>query len=224
MASPSPVVDWTPEKREFFDTLSSEFLAHYSLGRTFIAVDGIDGAGKTRFADAFAERLGRNGHAVFRASIDGFHRPRGERYVKGRDSAEGFYTDSNDYDLFRRVLIEPFRLGEGAGFVTAAWDVARDIPVEMAWQSGPQDATLIVDGIFLGRPELRALWNWRVWLDVSQETADARLTARDGAPSGARYTGGQKLYFAEANPRDTATVIIDNTDYAHPRRLFLDSC
>ena len=53
----------------------------------------------------------RTGRAVFRASIDGFHRPRAERYARGRDSPEGFYRDSFDYSLFRRVLVEPFRDG-----------------------------------------------------------------------------------------------------------------
>ena len=52
------------------------------------------------------ERVGRGGHAVFRASVDRFHRPRAERYVRGEDSAEGYYRDSFDYDLFRRVLID----------------------------------------------------------------------------------------------------------------------
>ncbi|HPG74591.1 MAG TPA: uridine kinase [Rhodoglobus sp.] len=215
---------FTPLKRDVLDSLADEFLHNYGKGRTFLAVDGVDGAGKTHFADALAERLGRNGHAVFRASIDGFHRPRAERYVKGPDSAEGFYADSFDYDLFRRVLVEPFRLGGSAGFVTAAWDVARDTAVEMAWQTGPQDATLIVDGIFLNRPQLRGLWNYSIWLEVPREIADARLTTRDGAPAAQRYLGGQALYFAEADPRARATAIVDNSDFDHPRRVFADSC
>ncbi len=206
MALPPTVIFWTPEKRELLDVLSAEFLSRFWLGRTLIAVDGVDGAGTVKFADAFAERLGKDGHPVFRASIDGFHRPREERYLRGRESAEGLYVDSFDYDLFRRVLIEPFRLGGSAGFVTAAWDVARDIPVEMAWRSGPQDATLIVDGIFLGRPELSGLWNWRIWLEVSAEIADARLDA------------AQSLYLADADPRATATAIIDTTDPDRPMR------
>lgn len=215
---------FTPLKRDVLDSLADEFLQHYSKGRTFLAVDGLDGAGKTHFADALAERLGRGSHPVFRASIDGFHRPRAERYVKGVDSAEGFYTDSFDYDLFRRVLIDPFRLGGSAGFVTAAWDVARDTPVELAWRTAPQDATLVVDGIFLNRPELRGLWNYSIWLEAPRDIADARLIARDGAPAAPRYLGGQALYLAEADPRNRASAIIDNSDFDHPRRVFADSC
>lgn len=215
---------FTPLKRDVLDSLADEFLHNYGKGRTFLAVDGVDGAGKTHFADALAERLGRGSHPVFRASIDSFHRPRAERYVKGVESAEGFYNDSFDYDLLRRILIDPFRLGGSAGFVTAAWDVARDTSVELAWQTAQQDATLVIDGVFLNRPELRGLWNYSIWLDVPADVADARRMARDGAPASARSLGGQALYLAEADPRARATAIIDNSDFDHPRRIFVDSC
>lgn len=219
------MAQWTPLKRDTLDSLADEFLHNYAKGRTLLAVDGIDGAGKRPFADALAERVARGGHAVFRASVDKFHRPRAERYVRGEDSAEGYYRDSFDYDLFRRVLIEPFKLGGSTGFVTAAFDVERNAQVEMDWKTGPQDATLIVDGAFLNRPELRGLWNWSVWLDVSEEQAAARLFELDGAAGQSpRYAGGQKLYLAEANPRARASAIVDNTDPEHPRRVFTDSC
>lgn len=205
---------WTPQKRAAFDALADEFLANYDKGRTFLAVDGLDGAGQSAFADALAERLGRGGHAVFRASIDRFHRPRAERYARGEDSAEGYYSDSFDYELFRRVLSEPFRLAGSTGFVTGAFDVERDLPLELEWQTGPQDATLVVDGVFLNRPELRGLWNYSIWLESPSATLPRR----------AREAGGQKLYLAEANPRERASAIVDYSNPDLPVRVFVDSC
>jgi len=204
---------WTPLKRDVLDSIADEFLHNYSKGRTLLAVDGLDGVGQSSFADALAERLGRGGHPVFRASMSGFHRPRAERYVRGVDSAEGYYVDSFDYELFRRVLVEPFKLGGSTGFVTSAYDVARDIPVEMSWQTGPQDATLVVDGVFLNRPELRGLWNFSLWLEVDRDTS-----------AEPRVIGADRLYVAQANPRTRATAIVDNSDPDHPRRVFADSC
>jgi uridine kinase len=203
-------------------------------GRVMIAVDGTDGSGKTVFADSLAEVFAEDGSAVFRASIDDFHRPRAERYARGRRSPEGFYRDSYDYATFRRVLIDPFRegaqTGATTGFQLAAFDVARDTPVESAWTTAPRDAVLIVDGIFLHRPELRGLWNWSVWLDVPVDVAFRRLALRDGsdpdpgAPSNARYLDGQELYLKDAQPRSEAAAIVDNTDLAHPHRVFQDYC
>lgn len=215
---------WSPDQRATLDSIVDEFLQHYSRGRTMLAVDGIDGAGKTWFADALAERFDRKGHAVARASIDGFHRPREERYARGRDSAEGYYRDSFDYDIFRRYLIEPFKLGGSTGFVPAMFDYRADAPLELRWETAGPDSTLIVDGVFLNRPELNGLWNYSIWLDVSADVAEARLIARDGPGSHERYRGGQELYIAEADPRSTATAIIDNTDPTTLRRVFADSC
>jgi uridine kinase len=199
----------------------------YPAGRVIVAVDGLDGAGKTVFADGLAEVFAETGDAVFRADADGFHRPRSERYARGRHSPEGFYRDSYDYATFRRVLIDPFRDGAqtagSTGFQLAAFDVVRDAPVESQWVTAPLDAVLIVDGDFLNRPELQDLWDWSIWLDVPFDMAFARMAVRDGsdpdpdAPSNARYRQGQELYLNEARPREAASVIVDNTDLAHPR-------
>jgi uridine kinase len=210
---------WSRDKIAVMDGLADEILHSHGMGRTLVAVDGIDGAGQGRFADELAVSLGRGGHAVFRASVDAFHRPRAQRYARGDDSAEGYYLDAFDYEAFRRVLVDPFRMGGSAAFVTSFFDAARDVQVEPVWQTGPQDAALVIDGVFLGRPELRGLWHWSAWLEVDPVQALERMAARGGAggPS-SRYQGGQALYLADANPRAHATVIIDNTDPADPRR------
>jgi uridine kinase len=217
-------------KSEVIADLADEILHNYGKGRAIVAVDGVDGAGKTRFADALAAQLGIGNRAVFRATIDDFHWPRARRYARGRDSAEGFYRDSYDYETFKRVLVEPFRTGWIGSFVLRAFDLKRDVPFEPVWSSGPKDALLIVDGIFLNRPELKGLWNYSIWLEVQPDTAKTRVIARDAEDfeheiaNPERYTGGQELYLEQAKPREAATSIIDNNDYEHPRRIFADSC
>ena len=64
-----------------------------------------------------------------------------------------------------------------------------------------------------------------MWLDVPYEVAYARMALRDGsdpdpeAASNTRYRQGQELYLAEADPRGAASVVVDNADLAHPRRV-----
>jgi uridine kinase len=214
--------------------LRDEVRQHYRGGRVILAVDGMDGAGKSTFADALAEVFAEDGSAIYRASLDDFHRPRLERYQRGHRSPEGFYRDSYDYATFRRVLVDPFRDGAQTsgttGFQLTAFDTDRDTAVEAAWVSAPRDAVLIVDGIFAHRPELRGLWNWSVWLEVPIEVAYARMALRDGtdpdpdAETNTRYREGQALYLREARPRGEAAVIVDNADLANPRRVYLDYC
>lgn len=212
--------------------LRDEVRRDYPAGRVVIAVDGVDGVGKSTFADGLADAFAEVGTAVYRASIDGFHRPRAERYARGRRSPEGFYRDSFDYGTFRRVLIDPFRDGAhtagATGFQLQVFDVARDAPLDAQWVSAPKDAVLIVDGIFLLRPELRRLWDWSLWLEAPLSATFARMALRDGsdpdpdAPSNARYRDGQALYLSEADPRAEASAIVDNSDLAHPVRIDKD--
>ena len=219
-----------PARRELLESLVTEYAHNYARGRTAIAVDGPDGAGKTTFADDLALAFERAGHAVFRASMRDFHEPREVRYRAGRHSAEGYYRDAFDYSLFRRVLLEPFRMGGSTGFQLRGFDLARDVPVEATWVTGPADAILIVDGVFLNRFELRGVWNWSLWLDATAKVRLARMVARDGADpspkaeSNLRYSGAQALYVRDAHPNTTADAIVDNTDPEHPKRRFADFC
>jgi len=213
------------QRRNFLDSLADEYLHNYGPGRSILAVDGLGGSGSGEFADLLAARMSRANHSVWRASVESFHRPRELRYRLGRDSAQGYYLDSFDYDVLHRALVEPFRLGGSAGFVLSAFDVRRDIPVEMAWSTAPRDATLIIDGTFLLRPGLRGLWSSSIWVDVDPSVARARQQAAYGIPTRApRYSGGELLYLAETDPRAHATVIVDNSDSQHPFRVFADSC
>lgn len=72
-----------------------------------MAVDGVDGAWKTTFADALAETLRERHREVIRVSVDDFHHVRAIRYRRGRDSAEGFWLDSFNYSRLRADVLDP---------------------------------------------------------------------------------------------------------------------
>ena len=203
---------WTAAKADVLEVLAKEILHNYGTGRVIVAVDGIAGTGTSPFADDLAVAVERTGHQVFRASIDGFHHPRALRYAAGAESPRGYYEDSYDYETFRRVLVDPFRDPAAGSFVLEAFDHLRDAPVEPKWMTAKPDALLVVDGVFLHRPELRWLWNFSIWLDGVEGDADERTAA------------GEALYVKSAKPRTHANAIIDTSDFEHPRRIFTDSC
>ena len=219
---------WAPQRRDVIAATVDEILGNYRRGRIAVGVDGPPAAGKSTFADDLAREFARRGYATARASLDDFLRPAEERYARGRDSAEGYYRDAYAYDVFRRVLIEPFRMGGSAAFVTAAYDRVREMPLEPKWTTGPDDVFLVVDGGFLDRPELRGVWSYTIWLDADATVRGERLRERDGVEPGSaqalRYEGAHALYERDAHPQETATAIIDNTDAEHPRRVFADAC
>ena len=204
-----------------FDTLLARIGEFESEGLTMVAIDGVDGAGKTRFADDLAARLEADGQIAVRVGIDGFHNPRAVRYARGKDSPEGFYRDSYDLDALRTWLLFPARIGKP--FKTAVFNHRRDRPVAVNPLIVPLPAVLVFDGLFLNRDELRDEWDLSIFLDVPFEVSYARMAARDGsdpnpeAPANRRYFEGQKLYFKESRPHRSADVVIDYADLDEPR-------
>jgi uridine kinase len=181
-----------------------------------VAIDGVDGAGKTVFADELAEVLKPRGIAVLRASVDGFHHPPSIRYRRGRRSPEGFFLDSYDYRAVRRLLLEPLTGSGERRIVRRVYDVHAEEPVEAVTESVADIEVLVFDGIFLHRPELRDLWDLSVFLEVDFEVSIPRGAGRGygdpdpAAESNKRYVEGQKLYLATCRPRERATWVIDN--------------
>lgn len=189
-----------------------------------VAVDGVDGAGKTTLADELAARLRSLGRKVIRASADGFHAPRAVRYGRGRASPEGFYRDSYDYVGLRRALLDPLGPGGSLRYQTAMFDVDEDQPILREEQIARPGSVLIVDGLFLHRPELRDVWDDSIFLRVAFAVSVPRGAARGpgfGSPdphseSNRRYIGGNRLYFQEANPENWAGVVLDNNNLDAP--------
>ncbi|MBF0689478.1 MAG: uridine kinase [Cellulomonas sp.] len=190
-----------------------------------VGIDGVDGAGKTTFADELATALRADGRAVLRASVDGFHRPAAERYRRGRASPEGFFLDSYDLDAFRRVLLDPLA-PEHTGprrVRTAVRDVTTDADPGTPWVDVDPATVLVVDGIFLHRDELADVWDLSVWLEVPFAVTYARMALRDGCPpdpqdpANARYREGQLRYLQACSPAARADVVVDNADVDAPR-------
>lgn len=187
-------------------------------------MDGVDGAGKSTFADELAASLRELGREVIRVSADDFHHPRAMRYRLGRDSPAGFYRDSYDHAGLRRTLLDPLGPGGSLRYRTAILDVNSDQPLFEPEQIARPGSLLIVDGLFLHRPELRGVWDDSIVLRVDFAVSVPRGAARGpgfGSPdpeaeSNRRYIGGNRLYFREAQPEKWAGVVVDNNDLKAP--------
>ncbi|SDS79488.1 nucleoside/nucleotide kinase family protein [Microlunatus soli] len=190
--------------------------------RAMIALDGHDGVGKTQLSHELVDAAGPAYRPMVPVSIDGFHHPRAVRRAAGQD-AESYYRSSYRYQEFRRRVVEPIRAGRP--ITPAIWDVALDRPVPHTSVEVPPEAIVLVDGIFLQRPELADVWDATVWVDAPFAVTVPRGNARfpgdhdadPEAPSNQRYVGGQRLYLTEADPVSRSTWMLDNTDLRRPR-------
>jgi uridine kinase len=182
-------------------------------GRPVVAVDGVDGAGKTTFADALALLLQERGQAVVRASIDGFHHVLAHRRAQGR-TPEAVWRRHFDYETLRRELLGPWRSGPSARYRTAVHDVTTDATLDRPALAVPAEGVLLVDGLFCQRAELAGCWDRVIFLDVPFQVSVRRLAARDGSapdvedPDQRRYIAAQLLYFAACDPRTRADLVL----------------
>jgi len=187
-----------------------------------VAIDGVDGAGKTVLADELAARVTR---PVVRATVDAFLNPAAVRHARGTDSPEGFYRDSVDLAALHALLLDPLAPGGSGRHRTRAFDHVADRPAEAPTEQAPPGAVLVLDGIFTHRPELAPLWDWSLFLRVPFAVSVPRGAVRGqgwggdpdpGAPANRRYVEGQRLYLAEADPESRATHVLDNSDLDAP--------
>ncbi|MCC9146433.1 MULTISPECIES: uridine kinase [unclassified Arthrobacter] len=198
--------------------LAAVLLSARPGSRLLAAVDGVDGAGKTTFADELAAALrsaaGTRGRQVLRIGMDDFHNVRSVRYRRGRRSPEGFWLDSYNLEQFREYVLEPLATGADR-FRPRGHDLAADAVLDPEPVPAARDALVLVDGMFLHREELKGSWDFSVFLDVPFDVSAARMARRDGVrqPAGAqRYVGGQLRYFASADPAARADLVLDNGD------------
>ena len=217
-----PQADGSMQRRQVLQRVATIVRQRATGARpVLVAIDGVDGAGKTVFADELADML-ETQTTVVRASVDGFHHPATVRHRRGRGSPEGFFLDSYDYASLRRLLLAPLRGGSEREIVHAIYDVAREARVDAPVHAVPADAVLIFDGIFLHREELRDDWDLSVFLHVPFEISIPRGAGRGygdpdpSAPSNRRYVEGQRLYLHRCHPERHATIVIDNSVLAEP--------
>jgi uridine kinase len=210
------------DRQNILRTLADVILQLPNVQVVRVGIDGVDGAGKSRFGDELAQVLSAAGRRVIRASVDGFHNPRALRYRLGRQSPEGYFRDSYDDAQLKAVLLDPLSPGGSGRYRTAAFDHRTDQLVSVPEAQAAPGDILMFDGIFLHRPELRGYWDYSVFLEVDFHVSIARCAQRDGsspdpqAPDNRRYVEGQQLYLQTCEPWQYATVVINNEALESP--------
>ena len=77
------------------------------------------------------------------------------------------------------MLIDPFRVGAGAGFQLAVFDVARDTPIEAQWVTAPRDAVLLrADGSAIAKAVVSGLRPSGAQVDWGRTDDDGRYRLR----------------------------------------------
>ena len=172
-----------------------------SGARLVVAVDGLDGSGKSRFAVSLAAALSAAGRQASLLHVDDFRRPTEFSGLTPEAESALYYERYFDF--------------------TAVGDALS------AWAGGAADgAVMVLEGVMLLRAALPS-GTPRIVLEVSTAEARRRILARDQAKGRTqeeiarridrRYFPAQARYRAVCDPLGLAHLVVDNEDWAHPR-------
>jgi uridine kinase len=222
-----PTGEIFPDQREAVcETVCDAILSRASIhhDRPYIlGVNGIDASGKTQFSLSLAARLAQRGQHVQIVHIDDFNNPHAARNASP-DPIDNYYYNCFDSDTLINSVLRPART-EGQVCITLNQvDAGNDDQSIVHTYEAYPGSILLVEGVFLFRPELSPYFDYRLFLDVSTDTVIRRAEERDVPRFGVavldkyrnKYLPAQQRYIEQVNPASMANMVIDNTDWQSP--------
>jgi uridine kinase len=222
----------SPKRARTLDRLAALVLSAERPHPIRVAIDGRGGAGKSTLADELAEVLRRRDRTVVRAEVDDFYQLELDRGTRSRLTAAAFY-DAYDHAALRALLLDPLGPGGSRRYRTRWHDGWHPGVIDEPERTAPDDAILVLDGVFLLRPELVDAWDVRILVHVDPDVGLERGITRDmlhAQPDDPvadrerrlgvwrnRYLPADDAYIREVQPQRLADAVVDNNDLAAPR-------
>ncbi|MEP5757829.1 MAG: AAA family ATPase [Litoreibacter sp.] len=183
-----------------------------------VGISGIDGSGKSTFAEKLKEYLSKTALPTVYVDLDDFLQPRHIRH-KNDDQVKSYYEDNFDYLSLVNDLIVPALQSSQFRTHLPKLDLDTDqIERRCLEFSGP--GVVILEGVFLFRKELREYFDLKVWLEIDFDTAMSRVLnrTRDKRYGSAdaiyaryqeRFYPTQRFHMERDDPVGCADLIID---------------
>src|SRR6185295_5520047 len=192
-----------------------------------VGVSGIDGCGKGYLATQLRAHLALLGVIPAILNVDGWLNLPQKRFAQSAP-AVNFYENAIRFEQFFTQLVLPLRERRSIHVVA---DVVEETASEYRKHAYDYDdvSVVLVEGIFLFKPQYRKYFDLAIWIDCSFPTALARAIDRgqEGlspantiAAYETIYFPAQKIHLSQDNPRENADVIFENDTYANATRAF----
>ncbi|UKS63572.1 uridine kinase [Rossellomorea marisflavi] len=184
----------------------------HSHGRTMIGIDGLGGSGKTSLAQRIHGNLLTGPRQTVLIHLDDHIVPSCYRYDTGRPQWQEYYKLQWDVGgprhIFFDLLTSPHLL-----FHVPFYDKHSDSIVQKQLDI-EEDAVVLVEGVFLQRPERIEYFDAVIFVDCPFHTRKHRVTSRDGYLGDEaailkayenRYWPAEDYYMTSIRPREQAT-------------------
>lgn len=182
-----------------------------------VGISGIDGCGKGYVTTQLQAHLALRGVIPAILNVDGWLNLPQKRFDQSAP-AVNFYENAIRLDEFFNQLVLPLRDRRSVHLVAdfveeTASDYRKHI---YDYQDVP---VIMVEGIFLFKPEYRKYFDLAIWIDCSFPTALARAIERaqeglspanTSAAYDTIYFPAQRIHLAQDKPRENADLIFEN--------------
>jgi len=182
-----------------------------------VGISGIDGCGKGYLAAQLQAHLALHGIIPAILNVDGWLDLPEKRFDRNAPAAN-FYENAIRFDQFFGQLVLPLRDQRSIHLVA---DVVEE--TASSYRRHTYDyrdvSVVLVEGIFLFKPQYRKYFDLTIWIDCSFATALARAIARaqEGlspantiAAYETIYFPAQRIHLAHDKPRENADLIFEN--------------
>lgn len=181
-----------------------------------VGIDGLGGAGKSTISESLLELLSEENYSVTLLHIDDFIHPRSVRYNENYPEWECYYNLQWRYDYLKNAVIEPIKSGADYICDIELYDKDND-SYFLKTTDIPNGSIVLIEGIFLQRPELKGAFDLMIYIDVPEETRLARVLERDGyigdraqikAKYDGRYFPAERHYAKNCAPAENADFVV----------------
>ncbi|MGZ4107245.1 MAG: kinase [Tumebacillaceae bacterium] len=163
--------------------------------RLIVGIDGMSGSGKTTLAEKVKRELTTRGIDVAVVHIDDHIVDRSTRYNTGEEQWREHYFIQWDVPLLTTMLFEKAK--QGTELLLDFYDLENDT-LSSGTVRLPENGILLIEGVYLQRPEWRDFLDYLVYLDCPRDTRFERVTQREqlGPVDQQRLEKYRKRYWA----------------------------
>lgn len=202
-----------------FDKILAKTRAKKQKDKAYvIGINGIDGAGKTTFAESLENYLKAKEIATQLIHLDDFQFPKTIRY-SGTDQVDNYYNKSFNLDLVIDLL-SPIQKKQPVSLKLKTLDLVTDKFTNEREYTIKPDTIVILEGVFLFRKELAPYIDLKIFLDIPFEECKKRAISRDSQEIvekyDAKYLPAQVKYLREYPPDKVADIIVENSNWDYP--------
>jgi uridine kinase len=215
------LMDSSADRPAIFEYILRQVHKRKKEKRPFVVgITGVDCSGKSSFTNAFEDFLRSRKIETQIIGIDDFHNPKAWRY-SGKNQTDNYFNRSFDLSTVIDKLLVSIRAGKSFTIALPRLNPDTDEYDSAKKYRFSENTVVLFEGVFLFRKELSPYIDYKIFLDISFEECKRRAILRDSRATllkyDEKYIPGQRYYMGLYPPDRTADLVIDNSDFSHPR-------